>query len=136
MPCLDATVLLDLMGRGGRDLRDRAQKRIVEIASSGEALLTTRFTVAELYTGVCRARNRQDEEHRVGLVLGGLGILDFDDAAAWQFGSITAALQRVGRPVGIMDALIAATAMAAGEAVLTRNSAHFRDIPGLVVEEY
>ena len=124
------------MGRGGQALQRRAQEWIAETVEGGEALLTTRFTVAELYTGVWKARNRRKEEQRVRLVLAGLGILDFDERAAWKFGSITAAIQRMGRPVGTMDALIAATAIAAGEAVVTRNPAHFRDIPGLVAEEY
>lgn len=35
-----------------------------------------------------------------------------------------------------MDALIAATTLAAGEYLLTRNASHFADIPGLEVEEY
>lgn len=35
-----------------------------------------------------------------------------------------------------MDVLIAATAMAAGHCLVTRNPAHFKSIPELAVETY
>ena len=35
-----------------------------------------------------------------------------------------------------MDVLIAATAMAYGHTLITRNPKHFRHIPHLIVEEY
>ncbi len=59
--------------------------------------------------------------------------LPFDDAAAALYGSIVAGRSRLGRPVSIEDAQIAAIAMAHGLTVATRNVRDFQDIEGLVV---
>ncbi|HEX7551608.1 MAG TPA: type II toxin-antitoxin system VapC family toxin [Candidatus Methylomirabilis sp.] len=47
------------------------------------------------------------------------------------FARITALLQQQGKPAGDMDVLIAATALVAGESLVTANPTHFRNIPGL-----
>jgi predicted nucleic acid-binding protein len=45
-------------------------------------------------------------------------------------------LLRNGTPVPVMDLLIGVTAKRFAAPVLTRDVAHFKKIPGLVVEEY
>ncbi len=87
-----------------------------------------------MLVGVYRCEDPRKEQRRVDGILGPFEILDFDDTAAVLFGRITAHLQQVGRPAGDMDVLIAATAMAGGQCLVTANPLHFRDIPGLVVE--
>ena len=136
MACLDTTFLIDLSRRhGGR--RARARKKLKELVASGEQFSTTRFAVAELYVGVFRSRDRERERKAVRTVLTGLEILEFDAAAARAFGHLTARLQELGRPVGDMDVLIAATALTGGERVLvTRNPTHYESIPGITVAEY
>ena len=57
----------------------------------------------------------------------------FDDAVAWQAAVIFNDLRRRGVPTGENDLWIAATAVAAGETLVTRNVRHFRDIRGLKV---
>lgn len=41
-----------------------------------------------------------------------------------------------GEPIGVVDVLIAATALERGESVLTRNVDEFRRVDGLTVETY
>jgi len=136
MACLDTTLLLDLAGRGGAELQLRAEQKVRQLLAEGRTLSTTRFCVAELYVGVWKARDPGSEERRTRTLLTAYVILGFDDGAAWLYGELVAHLHRLGRPIGTMDALIAATAMAAREALVTRNASHFADIPGLEVEEY
>lgn len=57
-------------------------------------------------------------------------ILPFDDAAAWEWARYCKRAYDDGRSVSVMDSLIAATALAYGLTVLTRNTA---DFPGLAV---
>jgi len=135
MACLDTTILIDLAGRSDR-LRKRALEKLKELVKSGESLVTTRFNVAELYIGIARSDNPRAEEAVVHSLLADFGILEFDDKAAWVFGQITAYLQNAGQPAGDMDVLIAATAMAAGHSLITRNISRFANIPQLVVEQY
>ncbi|MDO8359606.1 MAG: type II toxin-antitoxin system VapC family toxin [Devosia sp.] len=54
-------------------------------------------------------------------------VLPFDDLAADHFGSIIAERQRLGRPMGTMDAQIAAIARSLGAIVATRDVDGFTD---------
>lgn len=135
MACLDTTMLVDLMRRGSK-LRTRAFGKLQELLARGEFLFTTRLNVAELYVGVERSDDPGREEQAVAEALQGLGILDFDDRAARFFGRITAHLQQIGQPAGDMDVLIAATCMAGGHCLITRNASHFGNIPEFAVETY
>lgn len=135
MACLDTTVLVDL-GRPRAKASARAFRKVEELAGRGETLATTRFNVAELYVGVARAGNANAERRAVQALLEDLEILEFGDPAARLFGQITAHLQAIGRPAGDMDVLIAATAMAAGHCLVTRNVPHFANIPALAAESY
>lgn len=134
MACLDTTFLIDLAGGGGKRRKSMATAKLRDLVSRGETLVTTQFNVAELYVGVNRADDHESEERAVAAVLAGLRILGFDDRAARLFGRLTAHLQSIGRPAGDMDVLIAATALAAGQSLVTRNPTHFANVPELVVE--
>ena len=135
MACLDTTILVDLIRRGSK-LRTRAFQKLQELLARGEFLVTTRMNVAELYVGVERSDDPDREGELVEQVLQGVGVLDFDDTAARFFGRISAHLQEIGQPAGDMDVLIAATCMAAGHRLITRNAAHFENIPEFAVETY
>ena len=135
MACLDTTLLIDLTGSASAR-RQRAARKIEELAENGQVLVTTRFNVAELYVGLARSRRHEEDEKAIQTLLRQFEVLEFNDAAARVFGSITGYLQEVGRPAGDMDVLIAATAMVYGHMLITRNRKHFRHIPQLHVQEY
>ena len=117
-------------------LKQRARVKLAELAARPEPVATTRFNVAELLVGVARSRNPAAEETVVGGLLMGLEILEFDEQASRLFGKITAHLQTLGKPAGDMDVLIAATALAEGHSLVTRNAILFKNIPELRIEEY
>ncbi|MBN1359233.1 MAG: type II toxin-antitoxin system VapC family toxin [Sedimentisphaerales bacterium] len=135
MACLDTTILIDL-GSKASARKERAARKIEELAARGESLTTTRFNLAELYVGIARSSRPTEDEKAIGTLLREFEILDFNDAAARLFGSITGFLQQRGTPAGDMDVLIAATALVYGHPLVTRNAKHFRHIPDLTVEEY
>ncbi len=54
-------------------------------------------------------------------------VLPFSSAAAVHYGEIVIARRRAGNPIEGFDALIAATALAAGAGVATRDIGGFRD---------
>lgn len=64
-------------------------------------------------------------------------LLDFDavDCAA-QYGSVHSALEAAGTPIGSMDTMIAAHAMAVGATLVTNNGEEFGRVRGLVVENW
>jgi predicted nucleic acid-binding protein len=57
----------------------------------------------------------------------------FNDAVAWRAAVVFTDLRRRGVPTGENDLWIAATAIEAGETLVTRNLKHFREIRGLKV---
>ena len=135
MACLDTTILIDLLSRTSARKR-QAVRKIEELAEKGQALTTTRFNVAELYVGLARSTRPEEDEKAIGTLLREFEVLEFNDAAARVFGSITGFLQQIGKPAGDMDVLIAATAMVHSQSLITRNARHFKDIPHLIVEDY
>ena len=136
MGCLDTTVFLDLAGRGGSSVRERARHVIRRIVADGEGLTTTRLNVAELYVGVARSARPQREAERIQRWLADVVILDFDDPAAQVFGGVVGELQSRGTPIGDLDALIASIAIRHDQTVITRNVRHFQAVPGLKVAGY
>ena len=135
MACLDTTILIDLIGNKSAN-REKALAKIDQLTGDGEPLYTTRFNLAELYVGIARSKSPKAEEKLIGNLLKFVKVLEFDERSARLFGQITAYLQMLGKPVGDMDVLIAATSLASTQKLITKNSRHFENIPQLKVEEY
>jgi tRNA(fMet)-specific endonuclease VapC len=93
------------------------------------------ITAAELAYGVAKsgsARNRAALEK----FLVPLEIAAFDTDAWWRYGDIRADLERRSQPIGSLDTLIAAHAMALDTTLVTNNMAEFLRVPGLRVENW
>ena len=97
------------------------------------ALFTTTITLAEVLYGVeliPAGRRRTALELAVKKMFAGMvgtHILTFDETAARAFAEISAARRRKGRPIGELDAQIAAIALSHGATVATRNVQDFMD---------
>ena len=63
-------------------------------------------------------------------------ILPIDEPTAWQYSRIVRVLRSRGQLIGSNDLWIAATALAHGMPLVTRNAAEFGKIPGLGVIVY
>lgn len=68
--------------------------------------------------------------------LAGFDVRPWPVEAAHHYAQLRAALERAGKPVGGMDMLIAAHAMAEDSVVITNNAREFHRVPGLAVEEW
>ena len=62
--------------------------------------------------------------------------LPFDDHAADVYGGIRADLERLGRPIGPNDLMIAATALAYSLTLVTHNLSEFIRVPSLRIEDW
>ena len=91
---------------------------------------------AELLYGA--ARSRQPEQNRAQLrrFFSGFPSLSFDDQAAAAYGTLRAALETSGTPIGPNDLMIAAIALVSGLTLVTHNTAEFSRVPGLQVEDW
>ena len=69
-------------------------------------------------------------------VLEGIDILPFEEQADQHYGEIRSELERIGRPIGYNDLLIAAHARFLEATLVTHNTGEFSRVPGLVVEDW
>ena len=93
-------------------------------------------TVAELEYGV--AKSLRPEQNRNALIefLTPFRIVEFEQTAAFQYGQLRELLERQGQPIGPMDLLIAAQALAENVVLVTNNEREFGRVPELTVENW
>ena len=68
--------------------------------------------------------------------LAGFDVRPWPVEATSHYAATRAALERAGQPIGAMDLLIAAHAMAEDSALVTNNAREFLRVPGLAIEEW
>jgi tRNA(fMet)-specific endonuclease VapC len=106
-------------------------------AEYGDAYISV-ITASELLVGVHRALDAGIRSRRLAFVegiLSALSALPIDIETARIHAQLVAQIPR-NETVGAHDALIGATALRHGHAVLTNNGKDFRKLPGLVVIDY
>lgn len=101
-----------------------------------EQVAISTITIAELEYGA--AHSRRPSENRIALIqfLFPFEILDFDQMAAAEYGSIRATLAGKGRSIGPMDMLLAAQAKSRDLVLVTNTEREFRRVEGLRVENW
>lgn len=93
------------------------------------------ITASELYWGVCKSQSARNRT-TLDKFLTPLTILDYDQAAARQYGELRAHLEKQGTPIGPLDQQIAAHALALDITLVTNNVREFERVPGLRVENW
>jgi tRNA(fMet)-specific endonuclease VapC len=91
---------------------------------------------AELYFGAERSQRRQANLKLYEEFFAQFRSLPFDTAAAREYGRIRAALEVAGTPVGPVDMLIAAIAIANDVVLVTHNTREFSRVPGLQLDDW
>ena len=94
------------------------------------------ITVAELQYGVEKSAAREKNALALEAFLLPLEIAAFDTDSALVYGKIRAMLEKQGTPIGGMDMLIAAQAMAQNFTLVTHNLKEFSRVPGLKCETW
>jgi|SRR5579884_511794 len=94
------------------------------------------ITLAELRYGVAKSQHVEQNRQALDEFTLPLEIADFDEAAAGAYGMIRAELEKVGRPIGSMDMLIGAHAIALNVALVTNNTKEFKRIKNLKVVDW
>ncbi|WP_102961190.1 PIN domain-containing protein [Mangrovicella endophytica] len=126
---LDTNIISDAVGSP----TGRSASRIRDVFSSA-SIVTSIIVVSELrygYTKISSKRLRAAYE----LFFSGIPIEDWEVPFDHVYADIRSALDKNGHPLGAMDMLIAAHAMAT-DAVLVTADAAFRHVGGLRVENW
>lgn len=94
------------------------------------------ITEAELRTGAAKSEWPKKTLQRVENFLAPLSLLEFSSADAAAYAQIRSRLERVGKPIGPMDMLIAAQAVARKLVLVSNNKREFGRVAGLRVENW
>jgi tRNA(fMet)-specific endonuclease VapC len=116
-------------------IKRKPQQAIARLQSLDIATVAiSSVTLSELEYGV--AKSSKPEQNRLALAkfVAPLEILPYDDQAAVHYGRIRAELERRGTPIGPLDTLAAAHALALDATLVTNNVREFSRVPGLVIE--
>lgn len=104
--------------------------------AAGEAAVCTSIIVAaEIRYGLAR-KNSDALRAKTEPVLARIQILPLESPFAEAYGGIRADLDRRGLPIGSLDCLIAAHALATDCVIVTANEREFVRVPGLTVENW
>ena len=94
------------------------------------------ITEAELRTGAAKSDAAAKIVRLVENFLRPLTILDFVSADAATYAQIRAKLERAGKPIGPLDTLIAAQAVARELTLVSNNRKEFGRVPRLAIENW
>jgi predicted nucleic acid-binding protein len=94
---------------------------------------TTAITAAELRYAVAKLPDGYRKRELAMVIRGILSedfhgrVLPFDESASVQYADVVTGRERIGRPIGIADAQIAAISRDLGAILATRNTADFEE---------
>ena len=100
-----------------------------------EALWLSAIVAAELRFGAAKLGVPRFQA-AVEAWLAGFDVRPWPLEATQHYAQIRAALERTGTPIGGMDLMIAAHALAEDSVIVTNNAREFHRVPGLAVEEW
>ncbi len=128
---LDTNIVSDFLRRSSASLEARLAQ-----ALAAQHVAVSALTRGELRYG--QAAMAADDKRR-GLIdqfLLQLPSLPWTEHPADCYGQIKAEHRRLGTPIGELDTLIAAHALAEDLVLVTHNTRHFERVPALVIEDW
>jgi tRNA(fMet)-specific endonuclease VapC len=123
------TNMVGFLVRGKPAVVDRA------VAASQGTLCVSAITRGEVAFGVSRRPLRIALKTAITELWTRVDVLPWDVAVADRYGVLRANLERKGKPLGALDMMIAAHALAVG-AVLVTNDSCFAAVDGLGLEDW
>jgi tRNA(fMet)-specific endonuclease VapC len=93
-------------------------------------------TLAELEFGVAKSQHVQKNHEALDEFILPLEIANFDREVARVYGRIRAILEKKGTPIGSLDTMIGAHALALGVTLATNNTKEFSRIKGLTIVDW
>ena len=133
MILLDTTFLIDTL-KG----KEYSRKKMNEL---NDLLFTTRINIFEVLVGLFSIKKSESiiREHfnSASNLFSQLNILELDEKSMIKSAEIAGNLNKLGRPIGSTDCLIAGIALSNGiKTIITRNIKHFENIEELNIETY
>jgi tRNA(fMet)-specific endonuclease VapC len=115
----------------------RIRERCRQEASEGRRVGLSAITLAELEFGLWASGRHEDKRPALQQALLPFEHFAFDAVECVRhYGHIRAILEQSGKPIGPLDLLIAAHALALDATLITHNTREFRRVPDLQLEDW
>ncbi|MFO0944535.1 MAG: type II toxin-antitoxin system VapC family toxin [Planctomycetota bacterium] len=102
----------------------------------GGGLFVPTIVLGELYAGAYHVTNTTSILQKIADLLNDVHVLDFDHVCAEEFGKLRGGLLQKGIAVPTVDLMIAAIALVHNLTLVTNNTADFRNIAGLRLDDW
>jgi tRNA(fMet)-specific endonuclease VapC len=130
---LDTNACIALINRTSESVRKRFSKAV----ESGEQVWVASVSLYELWYGVAKSVQTEANTLRLKMFLGGpVRVLEFAEEDARCAGEIRNGLERIGRPIGTYDLLIAGQALNRKLKLITANTKEFARVKSLFWEDW
>ncbi len=102
----------------------------------GGGLFIPTVVLAELYAGAYHVTDPTPLLQKIVDLLQDVQVLPFDEGCAEQFGKVRGSLLRRGTTIPVMDLMIASVALMHDLTLVTHNTADFKGIPDLRLDDW
>ena len=127
---LDTNICIAIMKKAPRQIRTRLE------GLSLDQVGVSSIVIGELWYGIAQSQRPEENEEALKDFMRYVTVMDWPAHAASAYGSIRTYLRRKGAPIGAMDLLIAAHALAMDAVLVTNNVREFKRVPKLNVENW
>lgn len=115
---------------------DVVRAKLRQAMEAGGRIAVSSVTIFELWYGVAKSARVEANAARLAIFLAPTESLPFDDEDGRAAGVIRAQLERMGKPIGAYDCLIAGQALRRGLLLVTANVSEFARVSGLRWENW
>jgi tRNA(fMet)-specific endonuclease VapC len=130
---LDTNAVIAVLNPAANRIRDKFDRRL----RLGGGVAISVIVIFELRFGIAKSALRAANAARLDEFLAlPIEVLAFEQPDAEEAGEIRVELERIGRPIGSYDVLIAAQARRHAATLVTANYDEFARVPGLAVEDW
>lgn len=105
------------------------------IKHEDDEICISSITYAEIFYGL-EKKGSTRLFNEVSSIIGKMSIIAFDESQSELYGKIRLELEKSGTPLGNMDMLIAAAALASSAVLVSHNKKHFSKIKRLKTEDW
>ncbi len=127
---IDTNICIYLMNQHPPEVLEKFRK-----VGVGEVAISS-ITLSELNYGAQKSSSIKKNITRIEEFVYPFDVLSYDEAASKEYGKIRACLEKKGQVIGPLDMLIAAHALSRNLILITNNTAEFKRVRSLRVENW
>ncbi|MCE7740956.1 MAG: type II toxin-antitoxin system VapC family toxin [Candidatus Heimdallarchaeota archaeon] len=113
----------------------KALSKLEEIRDKSKGIAISYVNLWELYKGAYKSSRPEEEIKKISILVSFFTLLEFTKKVDQEFGKLLNQLNNDGKPIGVLDTLIASIALNYNKTVVTKNVKHF-ERTGVKIESW